>query len=118
MKKHGYITMALGALLIILFLYMVLKQRFVGSPSGLIGLSLLYIGWKPGRKGLVILGHTLIVVGAYLVTWGLYLLPVSAPTFSGIITRPLFWGLFCAGGGVCALYHGFCNCVINCRQKG
>ena len=117
MKKHSYITMALGILLISMFLYMVLKHYFVGSPSGLIGLALLYIGWKPSRKGLVILGHTLIVVGVYLITWGLYLLPVSSPSFSGIIMRPLFWGFFCTGGGICSLFHGFCNCVGNFRQK-
>jgi hypothetical protein len=117
MKKRSYITLALGFLLVLFCLYLIVKQHFVGSPSGLIGLALIYIGFRPSRTGLVILGHSLIVVGAYLITWGLYLLPYSSPTFSGILLKPLFWGIFALFGGLCSLFHGFCNCVINFRRK-
>ncbi|HIE05611.1 MAG TPA: hypothetical protein EYP58_02310 [bacterium (Candidatus Stahlbacteria)] len=60
---------------------------------------------------MILFGHTCILVGAFLVTWGIYLLPNSRPTVVHIVTRPLFWGLFSIFGGLCALFHGFCRCV-------
>ncbi|MBN1352290.1 hypothetical protein JXJ21_23035 [candidate division KSB1 bacterium] len=77
----------------------------------LIGGALCYVGFSKNRIATLVFGHTCIVVGCFLVTWGLYLLPVSKPIFSHIIGRPLFWGLFSIFGGVCANYHGFCNCI-------
>jgi hypothetical protein len=117
MKKHGYISMGLGALLVVFSVFMFLKGNHVVSPSGLIGLALIYSGWKRNRTATVIFGHSLIVVGAYLITWGLYLLPVSSPTFTGIIFKPLFWGIFSLFGGLCANYHAFCACVINFKSN-
>lgn len=64
------------------------------------------------RRAFAIFGHLGIVVGCYLFTWGIYLLPSSSPTPIGIFTRPLFWGLFSIFGGICALVHSRCRCVI------
>lgn len=117
MRKHSYITMVLGVLLVGLSV-MFLFRSSVASPSGIIGLALIWIGWKRNRTALVILGHACIVVGAYLIAWGAYLLPQSSPTLTGILLRPLFWGIFCLFGGFCAIFHGFCHCMINFRTKG
>ncbi len=116
MPKRSYITIILGVGLVVLCI-LFLSRAAIISPSGLIGLALIYTGWKRDRKAMVILGHACIVVGAYLITWGLYLLPVSTPSLMGIVGRPLFWGLFCLFGGICAIFHGFCNCVRNFRCK-
>lgn len=51
----------------------------------------------------IVLGHLLVIGGCYLVTWGINLLPVSNPTFAGILSRPLFWGLIAIFGGICAI---------------
>ncbi|MCP4581033.1 MAG: hypothetical protein GY839_05405 [candidate division Zixibacteria bacterium] len=59
----------------------------------------------------LVFGHTCIVVGAYLITWGILLLPHSEPTMAHVFGRPLFWGIFCLMGGICAIFHGFCRCV-------
>lgn len=117
MKKHSYITMALGFLLVIFCVLMFINNNSVVSPSGVIGLALIYLGWKKNKTAQIIFGHCLIVIGAYLITWGLYLLPQSSPTFFGIILKPLFWGIFSIFGGICALYHSFCSCVINCKSS-
>lgn len=77
----------------------------------LIGGALLYLGYRPGRTALIVFGHACIVVGALLVTWGIYLLPYSEPVWQHIIFRPLFWGLISIFGGICAVYHGFCRCI-------
>ncbi|MBN2566168.1 MAG: hypothetical protein JXB46_10705 [Candidatus Eisenbacteria bacterium] len=69
------------------------------------------MGYRPGRVGLLVFGHTCIVVGSILVTWGIYLLPYSKPVWQHIFFRPLFWGLISIFGGICANYHGFCNCI-------
>ncbi|MBC7334544.1 MAG: hypothetical protein H5T85_08900 [Actinobacteria bacterium] len=58
-----------------------------------------------------IFGHTCIVLGCYLVAWGVNLLPVSSPTPLDILTKPLFWGLFSIFGGICANMHARCKCV-------
>jgi hypothetical protein len=112
MQKRSYITIILGAILVILCFAFMFRSAIL-SPSGIIGLALIYTGWKRDRKAMVILGHACVVVGAYLITWGLYLLPVSTPSLLGIIGKPLFWGLFCLFGGICAIFHGFCSCVRN-----
>jgi len=117
MNKHSYVTMILGILLVVFCCFMFVNGNHVVSPSGLIGLALIYLGWKRNRTALVIFGHSLIVIGAYLITWGLYLLPVSSPTFTGIIFKPLFWGIFSLFGGFCANYHAFCACVINFKSN-
>ncbi|MBN2416067.1 hypothetical protein JXO52_09505 [bacterium] len=58
----------------------------------------------------------LVVSGCLLVTWGIYLLPVSRPVLAHIIFRPLFWGLVTIFGGICAIYHGFCRCVMKTEK--
>ncbi|TET23391.1 MAG: hypothetical protein E3J78_02305, partial [Candidatus Cloacimonadota bacterium] len=63
----------------------------------------------------VIFGHACIVLGCFLITWGLYLLPYAKPTVLHVLTRPLFWGSFSLLGGICANFHGFCQCIR--RQK-
>lgn len=67
---------------------------------------------------LLVFGHACLVLGCFLITWGIYLLPVSSPTLIHIFTRPLFWGLFSLLGGVCANYHGFCRCVQGTWANG
>ncbi|NIO05013.1 MAG: hypothetical protein GTN74_10475 [Proteobacteria bacterium] len=59
----------------------------------------------------MIFGHAFIILGCFLITWGMYLLPDSNPVVSHIFGRPLFWGIFSLMGGVCSNYHGFCQCV-------
>lgn len=63
------------------------------------------------EKMLAIFGHISIIGGCYLVAWGMNLLPVSNPTLLGILTRPLFWGLFLIFGGICANMHSSCKCI-------
>ena len=63
------------------------------------------------KKKTAIFGHFCIVLGCFLFTWGMYLLPVSEPTFAGILTKPLFWGLFSIFGGICANVHSYCKCI-------
>jgi len=112
MKPHSLITLILGIILAILGAFALL---FNGSIGGvillLIGVSLCYLGWRGGRKALIVFGHACIVVGCILITWGIYLLPYSKPTLLHVFTRPLFWGFFCLLGGICANYHGFCKCI-------
>ena len=69
------------------------------------------------RAVCLIFGHICIIVGCFLITWGIYLLPYSQPTLKYILTRPLFWGLISLMGGICANFHGFCNCVRMLRGK-
>ncbi|MEW6047408.1 MAG: hypothetical protein AB1609_13160 [Bacillota bacterium] len=63
-------------------------------------------------RAFAIFGHLSIVLGRYLFTWGIYLLPVSSPTPADILTKPLFWGLFSIFGGICANVHSRCRCVM------
>jgi len=43
-------------------------------------------------RALALFGHFCLVVGCYLVAWGINLLPVSSPEPLDILTKPLFWG--------------------------
>jgi len=113
MKPKRVINLILGIALIAIGLYFIVQKKYEGFfPSG-IGVSLVYLGYKPGRVALLIFGHVCVVIGCYLVTWGIYLLPHSEPktTLLYILGRPLFWGLFSIFGGICAIYHGFCRCI-------
>ena len=114
MKPKQPLSALLGTLLLLGGLTAcVLTQRWFGAIPSLIGLSLLYLGYRPGRGATMLFGHALIVTGCLLVTWGIYLLPYSQPKFLHIVGRPLFWGLICIFGGLCANYHGFCRCAGN-----
>ncbi|MEW5995405.1 MAG: hypothetical protein AB1744_13565 [Candidatus Zixiibacteriota bacterium] len=110
--RPSTITATLGVLLIALGVVL-----FVGSPNvghaipAAVGASLVFLAVKGGRVGTLVFGHTCIVIGAYLIVWGLLLLPFSQPTAAHIFGRPLFWGIFSLMGGVCAIFHGFCRCV-------
>jgi len=102
---------------IILFAAGLVALIFTGNVASIIpvviGASLSLIGFTGGRTALIIFGHTCIILGCFLVTWGIYLLPYTKPTLVHILTRPLFWGLFSIFGGICANYHGFCSCIRN-----
>jgi len=82
-----------------------------GLVPFLIGGSLLYLAFNRGRVATLVFGHTCIVVGAFLITWGILLLPYSEPKMAHVFGRPLFWGIFSLMGGICAIFHGFCRCV-------
>jgi hypothetical protein len=112
MKPKRTIAAILGMALIILCLWLFIHKNLGGLVPGAIGASLVYLGYKPGRAATLVFGHSCVVVGCYLITWGLYLLPSSQPIPAHILGRPLFWGLFCTFGGICAIHHGFCRCVI------
>lgn len=114
MKPKRIINLILGLGLIAMGLYFIAQKHYSGFfPAG-IGASLLYLGFKPGRASTLVFGHTCVILGCYLVTMGIYLLPNSQPqaTFAYIMTMPLFWGLFSIFGGICAIYHAFCGCVL------
>ena len=102
-----------GLLVFVLGLFFVIYYRSAyGTLPTLIGLSLIYIGYKPGRAAVIVFGHLCIVVGCFLTTLGIYMLPYCKPTFAHVCTRPLFWRLFSIFGGICAVYHGFCHCFL------
>ena len=111
--KPSTITATLGVLLIALGIVLLVRSPSVGHAIPIIvGGSLVYLAIKGGRVGTLVFGHTCIVIGAYLIVWGLLLLPYSQPTAAYIFGRPLFWGIFSLMGGVCAIFHGFCRCVM------
>lgn len=112
MRPKGWIAFALGLLLLITGIWTLIAYRSAGAVVPLfIGGSLTYVGWAGSRTATLVFGHTTIVIGCFLVTWGIYLLPHSQPTFAHIFGRPLFWGFISIFGGICANYHGFCACV-------
>lgn len=113
MKPVSLITAVLGIVLILIGLILFYVNRYFACliPC-VIGASLVYLAYKPGRVGLIVFGHVCVIVGCFLVTLGIYLVPHSEPTLAHIFGRPLFWGLFSIFGGICALYHGFCRCVL------
>jgi len=110
--KPSRITAALGIVLIALgILGLVSSQTMAGLTPLLIGVSLVYLAFSRSRIATLVFGHTCIVVGAYLITWGILLLPYSEPRLAHVFGRPLFWGIFSLMGGICAIFHGFCRCV-------
>ena len=112
MKVRSWVTLVLGAVLIVLG---VLTCISTANPGGAIpaafGAALAWLGFRGGRVAVLIFGHTCIVVGFVLITWGLYLLPHARADAAHIFGWPLFWGMVAVGGGVCANYHGFCKCI-------
>jgi hypothetical protein len=110
--KPSRITAALGVVLIGLGVFGIIGSFSIAAIVPLvIGASLLFLAIKRGRVATLVFGHTCIVVGAYLITWGILLLPHSEPKMAHIFGRPLFWGIFSLMGGICAIFHGFCRCV-------
>ena len=107
------IRIALGLALMILGIILNLRgSAMYGIIPFLIGGSLIYLGMSKSRVATLVFGHVCVALGCYLVTWGILLLPYSEPKLSHIFLRPLFWGLFSMFGGICAIFHGFCNCVM------
>jgi hypothetical protein len=108
-------NLATAILGIALFGYGLFSTITEGLGGGLIpmiiGAALTYMAFTSGRTPLLVFGHLLVVLGCMLVTMGLYTLPQSGPTFGDIFGRPLFWGLISIFGGICTIYHGFCNCI-------
>jgi hypothetical protein len=115
MRPRGLVGVVLGIGLLGLGGVLLLGRQPGGVIPVLVGCSLVYLGFRPGRHSLAVFGHACIAVGCMLVAWGVYLLPYSPATFATVFTRPLFWGLFSIFGGVCANYHAFCSCV---RRSG
>jgi hypothetical protein len=111
MKIRSLVTFILGIVLFLFGIFVIILADAFGVIPLLIGASLFYLGWHGGRTPLIIFGHTCIVIGCLLVTWGIYLLPYSKPIFDHIFLRPLFWGFISIFGGICANYHGFCQCI-------
>jgi hypothetical protein len=117
--KKTMISKLLGIILILCGIFFFFNHiGIAGIIQVGIGASLLIIGFKPGRTGMIIFGHMCILIGCILLTWGIYLLPYSEPKLLHIFTRPLFWGLFSIFGGICAIYHGFCRCVRSHYDDG
>ena len=115
-KSHNFITVILGILIFILGIFtFIIFSNIGGIIPIFIGIGLCFVGWRNDRYALILFGHICIVLGCFMITWGIYLLPDSKPILSHILGRPLFWGLFSLFGGICAIYHGFCNCIR--RQK-
>jgi len=116
--KPSRITAALGIALIALgILAIVSSMSAVGIVPLIIGTALVYLALNRGRVATLVFGHACIVVGAYLITWGILLLPHSEPRIAHIFGRPLFWGIFSLMGGVCAIFHGFCKCVMRQSEQ-
>ncbi len=112
MRPRSLITVILGIVLAILgIITLIIHRSATGAIPLLIGGPLVYLGWCGGRTALLVFGHTTIVIGCAMITWGIYLLPYSQPTLAHILARPLFWGLISLFGGICANYHGFCKCI-------
>lgn len=111
MRPKSLITFILGIALFLIGIFIIILADAFSVIPLLIGASLIYLGWRGGRTPLIIFGHTCIVIGCLLVTWGIYLLPYSKPIFTHIFLRPLFWGFISIFGGICANYHGFCQCI-------
>ncbi len=110
--KPSRINLALGVVLMGLGTFGFVKGAgMVGLVPLLIGGSLVYLAFNRTRVATLVFGHVCILIGAYRITWGILLLPHSDPTMAHIFGRPLFWGIFCLMGGICAIFHGFCRCV-------
>jgi len=111
--KPSRITAGLGIVLVGLGVWAFAASFAMGAIIPLvIGAALIYLAFRRSRVATLVFGHACIVVGAYLITWGLLLLPHSEPTMGHIFGRPLFWGIFSVFGGVCANFHGFCRCIL------
>ena len=112
------ITAVLGLLLVLIGILLLSKNKqLLCLVPCAVGVSLLYLSYKPGRVSLIVFGHVCVIAGCFLTTWGIYLLPYSEPKLAHIFGRPLFWGLFAIFGGICALYHGFCRCFSAGRSN-
>jgi uncharacterized membrane protein HdeD (DUF308 family) len=110
--KPSRITAGLGIVLLAMGVWGIVNLSLMGGivPT-VIGASLVLLAFNRTRVGTLVFGHACVVIGAYLITWGILLLPSSEPTLAHVFGRPLFWGVFSLMGGICAILHGFCRCV-------
>jgi len=116
MKPRSLITFILGIALVVIGIILIIKIRC--PIPVIVGGALCYLGWSGGRTATILFGHTCVVLGYYLITWGMYLLPYCKPTPAYIFGRPLFWGFFSLIGGICTIYHGFCKCIGGQKRCG
>lgn len=77
------------------------------------------IGWIDSPNVTVALGHLAIVIGCFLIAFGIYQLPgmTAAPTALEVLDLPLFWGLFTLWGGNCMIRHSYCSCVMTMHRR-
>jgi hypothetical protein len=116
--KPSRIVAGLGIVLAGLGILGIISSQSIASIIPLvIGGALIFLSFYRGRVATLVFGHTCIVVGAYMITWGILLLPHSQPTMAHIFGRPLFWGIFSLMGGICAIFHGFCRCVTKQSEQ-
>ncbi len=112
MKPRSGVTLILGIGITFMgIIALIITGHPVATIPLLFGAPLLWFGWWKGSPNSIVFGHAFIILGCFLITWGIYLLPDSNPVVSHIFGRPLFWGIFSLMGGVCSNYHGFCQCV-------
>lgn len=112
MKPRSLITVILGVALVAFGVFLLAAGGARGALIPLlVGASLVYLGWTGSRLATLVFGHACLVVGCFMIAWGIYLLPSSKPTLAHIFGRPLFWGMISVFGGICANYHGFCRCI-------
>ncbi len=112
MKPRSRVTLILGIGITLLgIIALIITGHPVATIPLLFGAPLLWFGWWKSSPSSIVFGHAFIILGCFLITWGIYLLPDSNPVVSHIFGRPLFWGIFSLMGGVCSNYHGFCQCV-------
>ena len=120
MKSSGIIGLILGIGLLAFGIYHLIIGLYLWAMIKiLIGAGLIILKFVKNRYGNIIFGHIVIFAGCMLVTAGIYYVPMIAEQVSKtgeiklvyIFAMPLFWGFFAILGGICAIYHGFCNCV-------
>lgn len=56
-------------------------------------------------KNFAVMGHTLFIVGIYLITWGL----IESASLGTVLKSPIFWGLFVLGIGKCIMVSAHKN---------
>lgn len=117
MRVSSWTTLILGLFLFLVgMIGLVLFEKTAGLIPLVFAGSLVYLGWRESRTALLVFGHTSLVIGFAMITWGIYLLPYSEPKLLHIVARPLFWGFVAMFGGICSIYHGFCRCIRVQRQ--
>jgi hypothetical protein len=76
MRPRSWVTVILGIVLAVVgIVTLVVGGSAGGTIPLLIGGSLCYLGWRGSRTALLVFGHTTIVIGCAMITWGIYLLP-------------------------------------------
>jgi len=120
MKTGGIVGLILGICLIAFGVYHIIIGLYLWAfIKILIGAGLIISKFVKNRYGTIIFGHMVVVAGCMMITAGIYYVPMIASQVEKtgelkiiyIFAMPLFWGLFATLGGICAIYHGFCNCM-------